>query len=222
LLHWFDQLKKSSGKTVRAKQPTHVRSNRPRAAKPSCGAVFLVGFMGAGKSSVGRALAERLNWVFEDLDDRIERREGRTVPEIFRNSGEPGFRRAEHGALRSVIDELSAGALKIIALGGGAFVQEKNAALLQSSGAPTVFLDAPADELWQRCSQQAAETGVARPLLNNAGQFRKLYDVRRKKYLKASHRIETGNRTVDDVAAEIEHALGLKKIAVRAEQGEVE
>lgn len=178
--------------------------------------------MGAGKSSVGRALGQRLNWVFEDLDDRIERREGRTVPEIFRNSGEPGFRRAEHGALQSAIDELSAGALKIIALGGGAFVQEKNAKLLQSFRAPTVFLDGSADELWQRCSQQAAETGAHRPLLENAAQFRKLYVARRKKYLKASVRIQTGNRTVDDVAAEIERALGLKRLTVRTEQGEVE
>jgi len=61
--------------------------------------VFLVGFMGAGKSSVGRALGQRLNWVFEDLDDRIEAREGRCVVEIFRDSGESEFRRAEHAAL---------------------------------------------------------------------------------------------------------------------------
>ncbi len=171
---------------------------------------------------MGRALGQRLNWVFEDLDDRIERREGRTVPEIFRNSGEPAFRRAEHGALQSVIEELSAGALKVIALGGGAFVQEKNAKLLETFGAPTVFLDASADELWQRCSQQATETGAQRPLLENAAQFGKLYDARRRKYLKASHRIQTGSRTVDAIAAEIELKLGLKKIALRAEQGEVE
>jgi len=59
-------------------------------------AVILVGFMGAGKSSVGRVLAEHLGWTFEDLDDRIERRERRKVTEIFRDAGEAGFRHAEH------------------------------------------------------------------------------------------------------------------------------
>ena len=59
--------------------------------------------MGAGKSSVGRALGQRLNWIFEDLDDRIEARERRTVAEIFRDSGELEFRRAEHAALQQVL-----------------------------------------------------------------------------------------------------------------------
>ena len=89
--------------------------------------------MGAGKSSVGRELGQRLNWLFEDLDDRIEAREGRTVAAIFRDSGEPAFRRAEHAALQQVLEELRGGSSKIIALGGGAFVQKENAVLLQAS-----------------------------------------------------------------------------------------
>ena len=70
-----------------------MRRRRPPAkpAGTAGNAVFLVGFMGAGKSSVGRALGQRLNWVFEDLDDRIETREGRTVAEIFRDAGESEF-----------------------------------------------------------------------------------------------------------------------------------
>ena len=97
--------------------------------------------MGAGKSSVGRALGERLNWVFEDLDDRIEAREGRTVAEIFRDSGESEFRRAEHAALEHVLHELRGGVARIVALGGGAFAQKENAALLRGRPAsvPTVF-----------------------------------------------------------------------------------
>ena len=94
--------------------------------------MILVGFMGAGKSSVGRAMAEQLGWTFEDLDDRIERREGRKVPEIFRDSGEAGFRRAEHTALKELMQELQAAPEKIVALGGGAFVQKKNAGLLEA------------------------------------------------------------------------------------------
>jgi shikimate kinase len=193
-----------------------------RPATPSPHAVFLVGFMGAGKSSVGRALGQQLNWGFEDLDDRIERREGRRIAEIFRDSGEEEFRRAEHGALRQVLDEFRGGGVKIVALGGGAFVEEKNAKLLLESAFPTVFLDAPVEELWRRCSEQAGEARAERPLLRSQQQFRALHQTRRRRYARASVRIETGGRTVDAIAAEIAKKLGLKKIGVRSEQGEVE
>lgn len=185
-------------------------------------AVFLVGFMGAGKSSVGRALGQRLNWVFEDLDDRIAAREGRTVAQIFEDSGEPGFRRAEHAALQQVIKELGSGCAKIVALGGGAFVQKENAILLETAGVPTVFLDAPVEELWRRCCQQASEAGTERPLLRSMEQFRELYDARRKSYTKATKKIQTGSRPVNVIAAEIAETLGLKMITIRTEQGEAE
>jgi len=178
--------------------------------------------MGAGKSSVGRALGQQLNWLFEDLDDRIQAREGRTVAEIFRDSGEAEFRRAEHAALQHVLQELRAGGARIVALGGGAFVQKENAALLKASGVPTIFLDAPVEELWQRCSDQASETGAERPLLRSMQQFRKLYEERRGSYIKAFLKIQTESRPVETIAAEIAKALSLKKIALRTEQGEVE
>jgi len=184
--------------------------------------VFLVGFMGAGKSSVGRALGQRLNWVFEDLDDRIEAREGRSVAEIFRDSGESEFRRAEHAALEDVLGELRGGGARIIALGGGSFVQNENAELLQAAGVPTVFLDAGLAELWQRCCAQAAESGVERPLLRSREQFRELYQKRRRSYAKASVTILTGGRPVAAIAAEIAEKLKLREIVVRTEQGEVE
>jgi shikimate kinase len=184
--------------------------------------VFLVGFMGAGKTSVGRALGQRLNWIFEDLDDRIQSREGRTVAEIFQDSGETEFRRAEHAALQHVLQELRGGGARIVALGGGAFVQKENATLLKAFSAPTVFLDAPIEELWQRCCTQASETGAARPLLRSVEQFRKLYETRRNSYRKAALKVQTGKRTVESISAEIEQKLGLKKIALRTEQGEVE
>jgi shikimate kinase len=184
--------------------------------------VFLVGFMGAGKTSVGRALGQRLNWIFEDLDDRIQAREGRTLAEIFRDAGESEFRRAEHAALQHVLEELSGGSARVIALGGGAFVQKENAALLKASSVPTVFLDAPVEELWQRCCTQATETGAERPLLRSREQFRKLYQARSRSYSKASLRIQTGSRPVETIVAEIAKALGLKEIALRTEQGEVE
>jgi shikimate kinase len=216
-------LKKRSGKkTAGAKMRRRVQSRAPRATHTACQAVFLVGFMGAGKTSVGRILGEQLNWAFEDLDDRVERREGRTVPEIFRESGEQEFRRAEHEALRSILQEIANGAVRIVALGGGAFVQENNADLLRLSGMPTVFLDAPVNELWRRCSKQADQSGTRRPLLQNLDQFSRLHEIRRQIYSKASRSVQTGGRTVEEIASEIARTLALKKVAVRVEQGEVE
>jgi shikimate kinase len=216
-------LKQRSGKTVSTKKRIRVRSKRAD-AHPSvrCDAIVLVGFMGAGKSSVGRALGQRLNWIFEDLDDRIERHQGRKVAEIFRDSGERGFRQAEHSALQQALEELQNGGARVIALGGGAFVQEKNAALLLAAGVPTVFLDAPVEELWRRCCEQAAESGAQRPLLQSREQFRKLHGARSKSYAKASLKIRTGDRTVKAVAAEIARALRLRKIDGPSKQGEVE
>jgi shikimate kinase len=214
---------KRSGNPADAGKRSRVLSKRrsmSRSGPPN--AVFLVGFMGAGKSSVGRALERQLNWLFEDLDDRIVQRERRTVAEIFRDSGEPAFRAAEHAALRAALEDLRGGVARIVALGGGAFAQEPNIALLQGAGMPVIFLDAPVEELWRRCRRQANETGAERPLLQSMEQFRKLYNARRKSYSKASFKINTSRRTVDTIAAEIIRKLGLKKIAMRSEQGEAE
>lgn len=187
-------------------------------------AVFLVGFMGAGKTSVGRALGQRLNWVFEDLDDRIAAREGRSVAEIFRESGESEFRRAEHAALQSVLEELRCGVARIVALGGGTFAQEHNHKLIQASGVRTIFLDAPLPELWQRCAKQP-NLNARRPLQTNESQFRELHQKRLPFYQTARLRFDTAGKQVDTIAAEIAEkleALGMKKMAMRTEQGEVE
>ncbi len=216
-------MKPRSGKTASTKKRIRVARKRSdqRGCDP-CNAVFLVGFMGAGKSSVGLALGRRLNWIFEDLDDRIERAEGRSVAEIFREAGERGFRRAEHAALRQALKELQRGQSRVIALGGGAFVEKRNAALLLTSGVPTVFLDAPVEELWRRCTKQAAESGANRPLLQSREQFGQLHGFRSKRYEKASLKVKTGDRTVKAVAAEIVKMLRLRKMNTRSKQGEVE
>jgi shikimate kinase len=142
-------------------------------------AVFLVGFMASGKSSIGQELARRLGWDFVDLDTRIESRERQTVPEIFRDRGEPGFRLAETSALR----DLLTGSLEqdsVVALGGGAFVQERNRELLRPW--PTVFLEAPAAELWQR----SLTDGIERPLRGDPEQFARLYAERLPFYRQAA------------------------------------
>ena len=214
------RFRKAAGVDARVRVPRPPARKPKRAAPPD--AIFLVGFMGAGKTSVGRALARRLNWLFEDLDDRIERREGQAIAEIFRQAGEAEFRRAEHSALAHLLQELRGAGGRIIALGGGAFVQRQNALLLEAAGVQTVFLDAPVEELWQRCLQQCAASGTKRPLLRSPEQFRKLYNARRKIYSQALTRIQTANRTVDAIAAQIVENFGLTKIASRTEQGEVE
>lgn len=169
--------------------------------------------MGAGKTTVGRALSARLGWPFEDLDDRIQAREKRVIAQIFQEYGEVAFRDAEHAALAELLAERDAQP-RIVALGGGAFVQARNAALLGQSGAVSVFLDAPADELFNRSGEQ--EIGgqkVERPLRRDREQFTNLYDERRQHYLAASCRIETHAKNVEAVVVEIISLLGLQPVA---------
>jgi shikimate kinase len=168
-------------------------------------AVFLVGFMASGKSSVGQELARRLGWDFVDLDARIEGREGRTVPEIFRERGEPGFRLAEANALRDLLDE-SRRHHYVVALGGGVFVQEINRELLREW--PSVFLEAPAAELWQR----SLTDGVERPLRGDREQFAQLYAERLPFYRQASAVVDTTGKPLASICAEIEDALQLRGI----------
>jgi len=223
-------LTKVSGKTGATATGGKARKRvRPKASSMVAhglpgNAVFLVGFMGAGKSTVGRALGRRLNWVFEDLDDRIAAREGRSVAEIFHDSGESEFRRAEHAALQKVLEQLRGGVARIVALGGGTFAQEQNHKAIQASGIPTIFLDAPLPELWQRCARQT-KLDAKRPLQTSEIQFRELHEKRLPFYRTASLRFDTSGKPVEAVAAEIAkklEALGLKKIAMRTEQGEDE
>lgn len=167
--------------------------------------VFLVGFMGAGKTSVGRALAAKLGCKFIDLDHRIEVRERRTIADIFQVDGEPAFRKAEAAALQELLTQLRDGAQAIVALGGGAFVQPENARLLQEFGAAVVFLDAPVDELRRRCRFMSD----TRPLYTEENQFRQLYEARRGAYMAAGLRVDTADKTVAQVATEVANLLGL-------------
>jgi shikimate kinase len=178
---------------------------------PQTRAVILVGFMGAGKSTVGRTLAKQLAWTFEDLDDRIEQRERQSVAQIFRNAGEAEFRRAEHEALEELLNELRSGREKVIALGGGAFIEKSNLRLIETASLPTIFLDAAADELWTRCQRQAEERGTERPLLGSPEGFRKLYEQRRPHYLAASVRQETSGKEVEEIASDLIQVLGLRR-----------
>ncbi len=160
--------------------------------------------MGAGKTTVGQELAQRLGWRFVDLDVQIQRAAGRTIPEIFRDSGEHAFRRLESDTLRELLGHAAESPGLVAALGGGAFAQEENTRLVREARYPSVFLDAPLPELRRRC---AAE-GSARPLFQDENQFRQLYEQRREAYMKADFRVDTSGKTVAQVAAEVGALLG--------------
>ena len=170
--------------------------------------MFLVGFMGSGKNTVGQELARRLDWDFVDLDARIEAREGQPVTEIFRLQGEQAFRLAETKALRDLLAP-SLARPSVVALGGGAFAQENNRQLLHTW--PSVFLNAPVEEHWRRCLQQEAESGVKRPLRQDPEQFARLHAERLPHYRKASLVIETSGKEVAAICLEIERSLRLKR-----------
>lgn len=171
-------------------------------------AVFLVGFMGSGKNTVGQELARRLAWDFVDLDTRIEARERQPIPEIFRLQGECAFRLAETSALSDLLTN-SLHRHTVVALGGGAFVQDHNRELLRAW--PTVFLDAPAEVQWRRCLQQEAESGVERPLRKDREQFARLLAERIPFYRQASFVVETSGKELAAICFEIEQALQLRE-----------
>ncbi len=122
--------------------------------------LVLTGFMGAGKTTVGRLLAERLHWDFLDLDAYIESRAGLTVPAIFATHGELRFRQLESEALASALGRRNI----VLALGGGAPEVLTNRLLLEQTPATaTIFLDAPFATLYDRCVLQSLNSGAAEP-----------------------------------------------------------
>lgn len=177
----------------------------PRAGSSSLFAIALVGFMGAGKTTVGRALAERMGWRFYDLDDLIQAREGRRVAEIFTHQGEPRFRELEQLVVREILAAENTASL-VLGLGGGAFPQEPIRVILQEAGIPAVFLDASHEELYRR----SEEPDVVRPMRRDIEQFRQLYERRRPAYLQAHLRIETAGKEISTVVDEIISGLNLK------------
>ena len=178
-------------------------SGRRKAELPR--AVFLTGFMGAGKTSVGRALARRLGWRFVDLDRRIEAAEGSSIRNLFEQRGEPGFREAESAALHLLLAEIRRATGTVAALGGGTLTLARNRQFLRQHGGTLVFLEAPLRTLHRRCRR----TGRQRPLFANYQQFRQLYLTRLPFYSQSTLRVSTWRKRPHTVAAEVATALGL-------------
>jgi shikimate kinase len=172
--------------------------------------VCLTGFMGAGKSAVGKSLAQRMGWRFLDLDDLVESREARSITDIFAISGEAGFRQAERQALKELLIAKSLSERSIVlSLGGGAILQPENRAALERAEAVIVFLSASAQELWQRCVTKQSlgvETRV-RPLLRDETSFKQLYAERLPQYEQAQVIVSTSGKSAEQTAEEVHKAL---------------
>ena len=155
--------------------------------------IYLIGFMGAGKTTVGELLAEKLGWSFVDLDDEIERVEGKSVPDIFRDAGEPHFRRIESEQLRAVSGSVG----RVVALGGGAYADPENRSYVEGTGV-SVYLEAKLESIEDRIE----DDGV-RPLFSDSNGIAELYQRRLPSYRMAAVRVETDDLAPTDIADDI-------------------
>lgn len=163
--------------------------------------IYIVGFMGAGKSSVGECLAREIGYGFLDLDQEIERVDGREIAEIFKQDGEPVFRRLEAGALRRA----GARSEVVIACGGGTLTLWENRDFVAQTGV-SVWLDAPLDLMLSRCGG-----GERRPLLGDRATMERLLAERLPAYRGSDLRVDAATGNPESIAARIASKIaGLK------------
>jgi len=162
--------------------------------------IYLVGFMGSGKSTVGELLAKKIGWPFADLDRDIEAQHSATIPTLFETLGEPGFRRIEAEALDRRVRSVKNGRPVVLALGGGAYVSPANAALMDASGI-SIWLDTPFETIRERVSR-----ANHRPLAADPVFFHELFLTRREAYARAAFTIQV---TSDDPTVTLDQLLEL-------------
>jgi shikimate kinase len=155
--------------------------------------IYLVGFMGVGKTSVARALAKRLDWKVEDIDARIERADRRDIPTIFREAGEPYFRAREREALIQLLPERGT----VVASGGGTFADPANRELMLRDGA-VIWLDAPLATVLGRVPLDGR-----RPLATDRLAMEQLYNQRLAAYCLAHFRVDAGRGSVEELVDQI-------------------
>ena len=162
--------------------------------------IYLIGFMGSGKSTVGRMLADQIGWRFTDIDDDVEAAAQTSIAELFTQRGEEEFRRFESEAIRQRVRRIQSGHPMVLALGGGAFTQQATIDLLENNGV-TIWLDADFPIVKKRVSLASH-----RPLARNAERFAELFQQRRENYAKAEYRVII---TEDDSRAALQEILRL-------------
>ena len=155
--------------------------------------VYLVGFMAAGKSTVARALAGRLGWRAEDIDELIEARERRTVAEIFQRQGEPYFRALEREILRLLLPLRHV----VVATGGGTYMDPENRAAINMDGV-AVWLDVPLEELIARIPADGR-----RPLAADRAALERLFAARVAAYSTAAYRVNAAGARPEEIAERI-------------------
>ena len=156
--------------------------------------------MGCGKTRVARELARRLGVVMVDLDDQITKRVGRTPAQLIVEDGEPAFRAIEFDALRDV---LQIGEARVIALGGGAWIQEPNRRLLDQYSCLSIWLDAPFEMCWTRISASQE----VRPLGRTREQALALFDQRRPIYELANVHIAIDEENFENLVSRIQSVV---------------
>ncbi|MFN7736592.1 MAG: shikimate kinase [Pirellula sp.] len=163
--------------------------------------LYLVGYRGSGKTTVGRILADRLSLPFVDTDEEVEQRTGRTIPELFESLGESGFRELETSAIRSVSVRESS----VISLGGGAILRPENREILKGTGF-TVWLQATAEQLAARLTEDEAQ-GKRRPSLTSLGTLGEIATVLKQReplYRESSDLIlQSANSSAIELASQI-------------------
>lgn len=164
--------------------------------RPPADKLYLVGFMGSGKSTVARALARRLGWRAIDLDEEIERREGRSVSQIFAARGEIHFRQVEREVLRSWLAPRHV----IVATGGGTFAQPANRIDILATGT-AVWLDLPFSSVVDRVPSDGR-----RPLASDRAAFEALYLERQSAYRQAHIQVDASG-PVEAVVEQVLHRL---------------
>jgi shikimate kinase len=147
--------------------------------------IFLIGFMGSGKTTVGSLLAERLGLSWIDLDDEVERRSGQTIPEIFAIHGEEAFRELEHESLLAVVGRSRA----VIATGGGLAAQERGLGVMQETGI-TVWINPSLATIVRRLTGPEVDQ---RPLFQDSEQVEALYHRRLPSYRRCRLHVEVGD-----------------------------
>ena len=159
--------------------------------------VYIAGFMGSGKTTIGMRVADQLGWHFADLDADIIHQEGSSISDIFDERGEAAFRELEREALKRRVLSVQAGRPLVMALGGGAFVDEENHKLLTENGA-SVWLDCPIERIKARIANNSG-----RPLARDPRRFEQLYYSRREIYSKCEYRVEVDTDDPDVLTAAV-------------------
>jgi shikimate kinase len=163
------------------------------------GPIVITGFMGCGKSKVARELARRRNAVMVDLDEWITARVGRNPAQLINEDGERAFREIETNALRELLQSGEAG---VIALGGGAWIENVNRDLIDEYSCTTIWLDTPFEICWQRISASEED----RPLGRTREEAEARYNLRKPIYAMAQLHIPV-TQNIDDLMLTIEKCL---------------